>query len=37
MKSLTEEWKLIPGTEGYYISNFGRMKIEKSAKYPMVE
>lgn len=34
MESLIEEWKLIPNTEGYYISNLGRMRIEKSAKYP---
>lgn len=34
MESIKEEWKLVPQTEGYYISNFGRMKIEKSKKFP---
>lgn len=34
MENLIEEWKLIPNTKGYYISNFGRLKIEKSNKYP---
>lgn len=34
MENLQEEWRLIPNTKGYYISNFGRMKIEKSLKYP---
>lgn len=34
MENLQEEWRLIPNTEGYYISNFGRMRIEKSIKYP---
>lgn len=37
MENLTNEvWKCIPNTNGYYISNFGRLKIEKgySKKYP---
>ena len=31
---IEEEWKEIPNTKGYYISNFGRAKIDKSQKYP---
>lgn len=31
---MEEQWKEIPYTKGYYISNFGRVKIEKCHKYP---
>lgn len=31
---MEEQWKKIPHTKGYYISNFGRVKIEKCSRYP---
>lgn len=34
MEELKEEWKSIPNTVGYYISNYGRCKIVKSKKHP---
>lgn len=34
MEELKEIWKPFPNTKGYYISNFGRVKIDRCQNYP---